>query len=100
MIQTFVPDGPNGAFGARIAIRALCRDGYTFDACSRQNGIPPVRVNRVPIVDQVPRISEEAGQRIGEVALDLLQPLAVRTDSDSGDLHGPRLQLDHEEDHV
>ena len=51
-------------------------------------------------MNQVPRVTQKSVDRIGEVASDLLHPLAIGIDSNASDLDGTSLELHHEEHRV
>ena len=65
----------------RSAVRTPCRNRHGLDAGRLQERRPRLRVQRVPIVDEMGRVEQKAHCRIEQVASDLRHASAVRVDS-------------------
>ena len=98
-VEALGPDGFHESLGVWGAVRTPCRNRHRLDSARLQKRRPRLRVQRVPIVDEMGHVSEEALCRIEQVAGDLRHPSAVRIDSNPRDVHRARLQFDDEQDH-
>jgi len=58
------------------------------------------RVERVPIVDDVAAIGEEAGPNVSQVSSDLSHPAPVRLLDDAGNLDPSGLEPNHDQHEV
>src|SRR5690606_16194921 len=83
-----------------IAVWTACWDGHAVDAFGLEQCCPRLRVQRVAIVNEVGGVAQEPILRVEQVSSHLQHPGPVRSDADARDVHGARLQLDDEEDHV
>src|SRR4029453_10606859 len=91
---------PDKSLGKRVQIRTPGGQPDDFHSTVSHKMPEGAGVERVSIEDQAPDVAEEAIVRIGEIPRHLSHPDVVRLTREAGDLDGPRLELDDEDDDV
>jgi hypothetical protein len=84
----------------RVAIWTPRRNGHAGHAAGLEQHRPRFGEHRIPIVDQMARVSQKSVCRIEKISGNLFHPIAVRGDADPGDLHGAGIYAHDEEHHV
>ena len=87
-------DGAHEAFGKRIQVRGAGREPDRRDAGGRERVADRLTVQRVAVVNEHPRASQESIFGIGGVPHQLRDPRPFGLGADAGDLDAARGQFD------
>ena len=99
-IETFLFDRPDEPFGVGVEIGTLRRQANGLDPAARQDVRNDMRVQGIPVVNQIARRPQETINGVRERAGHLFHPTAAGLGVDAGEVYTTRLQLNHEEDEV
>ena len=96
VVEAFISDGSNETLGVRVAVRTASRDFNALDPSRPQGGNDGGSEERISVVDQVLGIAQKAGDWIGDVASDLVDPLGSGVDRDATDMDGAFFSVNEE----
>ena len=99
-MEALLFDRPDEPLGIGVEIRALRRQPDRPHIATRQDLATDPRVERIAVMNQLTRGSQEAIDWIGQIAGHLFHPPAIGLRVDPSDVHTAGLQRDHEEDEI
>ena len=99
-MEALLFDRPDEPLGIGVEIRALRRQPDRPHIATRQDLAKDPRVERIAVMNQLTRGSQEAIDWIGQIAGHLFHPPAIGLRVDPSDVHTAGLQRDHEEDEI
>jgi hypothetical protein len=100
VIETLAPNGADEALGKSIQIRALGWEFEWLDASVAEDGGEPHREEGVAIMNEESVFSQEAIERISQVAGNLFEELSTGPCGNVGDLDASRFEIDDKKDEI
>jgi len=100
VVQTVFANAPDEALRVGVQIGRARRQPKDLDARAGEHAAERLRVERIPVDDEVTLLEEETVDGVGEVPRDLKHPRLAGGVSHTGEGDAPRGDLHHEEDVV